>query len=214
MTARQRRLLSASLGAGLLLLLLLIVSLDNVFEFAEPQVFEMREVSIYQPPPPPPPPPQDSESSSLAGSAINLARTANIVALDMMDLDVKVEAGGAGDFGAGGWGIGEGIGAGLETFDLSELDSAPVVIGAPPIVYPEEAVDQGVAEFLVRVHILIDEEGRTYLVRIVENPFPSFSVDLQTYVSAVIFTPPKRFGVAVRAEYLWPLRIRQPTDSP
>ena len=213
MKSRQRRVASAISGATLVLLLLAIVALNNRFQPPAPEVFELREVSMYTPPPPPPPQRRDEQSSTLAGSAINLARNTNIVSLDMLTLEVRLAAGGMGDLGSGAWGIGDGIGQGLQTFDLSELDSAPTVIGSPPIVYPSAAVDQGITEFVVQVHILIDEEGRTHLMRIVENPFPSFNIDLRQYVSGVVFTAPRRLGLTVRAEYLWPLRIRQPEDE-
>jgi hypothetical protein len=105
-------------------------------------------------------------------------------------------------------------GAALETFSLSELDSTPVVMGAPPIVYPQDAIDDGVDEFEVLVQIQIDQEGRTFPIRIVENPYPSFELDLYDFVSGVVFSPPTRLGVPVRAEYLWPIGIRQSMNRP
>jgi outer membrane biosynthesis protein TonB len=87
-------------------------------------------------------------------------------------------------------------------------------MGAPPIIYPQEAIDEGVNEFEVLVQILIDQEGRTVPIRIVRNPYPSFEGDLHDFVSNVVFSPPTRLGVPVRAEYLWPIGIRQSMSRP
>jgi hypothetical protein len=209
MTGPQRRWLSVVLGAGLVLLLMVITSFDDRHRLEPQETFELREVRIYEPPPPPPPPPPDFQGSRRAGPAMSLAPHETAIVLDIMELDVKLAVGELGDLGAGGWGIGDGAGAGLEIVSLAELDSAPAVMGSPVLVYPKEAIDLGITEFEVLVHILIDEEGRTYPIRIVDNPFPSFREDLERYVSGVVFSPPTRLGVPVRTEYLWPLLIRQ-----
>lgn len=209
MTARRPRWLSALLGTGLLAGLLAIVSFDHRYRpEPPPETIPLTEVRLYEPPPPPPPVPPDQRDSARAGPALALAQIETPVALEIMDLDVELAIGGLGDLGLGGSGFGDGAGAAFEIVALSELDRAPIVTGAPPIVYPEDVLAQGVEEFVVRVHILLNELGRARLIRIVENPFPSYGPEIEDFVSQVIFSPPTRLGIPVRAEYLWPLLIR------
>lgn len=208
MTARRRRLLSAILGTGLLALLLVIVSFDHRARRDPPEMVPLTEVLMYEPPPPPPPVPQDFRDSGRAGPALSLAQNEMPIELEIMDLDVELAIGQLGDLGLGGTGFGDGAGAGFGTVALSDLDTGPIVTGAPPIPYPEDVLAQGVTEFVVRVHVFINEEGRAQLVRIVENPYPSYGDEIEEFVADVIFSPPTRLGIPVRAEYIWPLLIR------
>jgi hypothetical protein len=136
-----------------------------------------------------------------------------------MQLDVQLAAAelGApnlGGFGRGfGVGIGDGTGDGtgsgaeIELVTLSELDQQPVVVSAPVFAYPQEMAARGVAVFDVKFHILIDEEGRTYPIAVIENPFPALQSELLEFASKVRFSPPTRLGVPTRTEYLWPVRF-------
>ena len=66
-----------------------------------------------------------------------------------------------------------------------------------------------IEEFELKFHILIDEEGRTYPLAIIESPFPALSAEFLDYASKVRFTPPTRLGIPVRTEYLWPVKIKR-----
>lgn len=210
MTPLKRRWLSAALGLGLMLALVCVLWLDGQLQLDPPEVVALTEVNIYDPPPPPPePPPRDVSSSRRSGPALSRALQNQSIELELMDLEVALALGDLGDLGTGGWGIGDGVGEGLEAVDLSALDTAPVLMGSPPIVYPDVAIEQGVEEFEVIVQILVDEEGRTYPLRILQNPFPSFNQDIMEFASGVIFSPPTRLGLPVRTEYAWPLLIKR-----
>jgi hypothetical protein len=135
-----------------------------------------------------------------------------------MKLDVQFSAtigelnlGGLGQgIGVGnGDGTGDGSGTGFGLVTLSELDQEPTVVSAPVFVYPKLASEQGLAEFQLQFHVLIDEEGRTTPLAIVQNPFPSLTRDFLDYASRVRFTPPTRLGIPVRTEYLWPVKVKQ-----
>ena len=213
MTPRRRRWLSALLGSGLLLVLLTIVSLDGLYRPEPPEAAVVREVQMYEPPPPPPPPPAVRPASSSSLSQLTVASPDQRIALEVMDLDVDLPAGQLGSLGTGFSGLGEGTGSGFDIVSLDHLDELPMVVQASALVYPEEAVERGIDEFQVFVHVLIDEEGRAYPVRVVQNPIPSFEQELVAYMSQVRFSPPTRLGVPVRTEYLWPLLIRRPRGN-
>ena len=222
MTARQRRWLAVALGTGLVALLLVLAGLDNLYRPEPREATATRAVELYEPPPPAPPParPSDSRSGGSAGRSLTLDSARAPVALNMMQLDVKLPVaeiaalnlGGLGDgLGVGtGDGTGDGSGVGFGLVTLSELDQVPTVVSAPVFAYPDEAAERGLAEFELQFHILIDEQGRTYPLGIVQNPFPSLTPQFMDYASKVRFTPPTRLGIPVRTEYLWPLKVNEP----
>jgi hypothetical protein len=212
---RNRRILASCLGTLLLFILLLLASLEGGTEVERPPKIRMHEVRVYKPPPPPPPPPMEQNSQDSPMPSLTRANDEDPVKLDFMPLEVNMDAIGVSGFGTGGPGGvgGDGLGMGWGvwgTVALPELDNIPMVISAPPLGYPPEVEDQGVLEFRVRLHIIIDEEGRTYPVRILRNPFPSINKKILEFASEVLFTPPTKQGVPVRAEYEWPLLINKP----
>jgi hypothetical protein len=220
MTLRKRRWLAGSLGTGLVLLLVSLAYLDTLGDPEAPERLVLTDVTTYQAPPPPPPPPARPNNARRGGSTGELlpSESSRAPVLDVMQLDVRFAAV-VGEMNLGGLGKGIGVGSGDGTGDgsgggfglvtLSELDQQPTVVSAPVFVYPKEAVDRGIAEFELRFHILIDEEGRTYPIAIVQNPFPALSTEFLDYVARVRFTPPTRLGIPVRTEYLWPIKIKQ-----
>ena len=218
MTLRKRRWLAGSLGTGLVLLLLLVAYLDTLGDPSGPERLVLTDVTTYQAPPPPPPPPprpREARSGGSTGAFLPLD-TSRAPVLDVMQLDVQFAArvgelslGGLGQgIGAGsGDGTGDGAGFGLAT--LAELDQVPMVVYAPVFPYPDEASARGLAEFDLRYHMLIDEEGRGYPIALLQNPFPSLSNEFLEWASKVRFTPPTRLGIPVRAEYSWPVKSRR-----
>jgi protein TonB len=219
---RNRRLLAPCLGTLLLIVLLLLASLDVEYEVEPRPKISLHEVRMYSPPPPPPPPPMEQNAQSSPMPSLALGNVEDPVDMGGMglDLDIKLDgivgygAGGPGGFGTGGGpgGFGDGLGGGGEwgTVSLPELDNIPMVRSAGIISYPKEAIDQNILEFRVLLHIIIDEVGRTYPVRILRNPFPSMNEEIMKFAAGVLFTPPTRLGTPVRAEYAWPLLIKKP----
>jgi hypothetical protein len=217
---RKRRWLAGSLGTGLVLLLLLIAYLDTVGDPGAPQRLVLTDVTTYEAPPPPPPPPprpKDARSGGSTGAFLPLD-TSRAPVLDVMQLDVRFAArvgelnlGGLGrGIGVGsGDGTGDGTGTGLGLATLAELDQVPMVVSAPVFPYPNEATARGLAEFDLRYAILIDEEGRAYPIAMVQNPFPASSSEFLEWASRVRFSPPTRLGIPVRAEYVWPVKIKR-----
>ena len=214
MNAARRRWLSTVLAAGLMLALVLIVVFDDFNSASPPRTVVLREVQTYEPPPPPPPPPTPLREAGSPGPSVMLASRTDPVVLKTMNVDVALPTVGVSSLAAGGGGFGAGFGKGsgndLGLVSLSELDELPRVVSAPPFPFPKEAIEQGVKRFRVMFHILIDEQGRTYPVEIVENPFPSSQKELNRFASEVRFSPPTRLGVPVRTEYLWPVLFSHP----
>lgn len=222
MTRRQRRWLAGALGTGLLTLLLLLAAFDNLYRPEPREAVTVRAVELYEPPPPPPPPPARRSNARAGGSTgvvLTLERSQAPVPLDLMQLDVQLTAVTVGAMNLGGFGRGFGVGIGDGTGDgsglgfdfavLAELDQQPVVVSAPVFPYPQEAVERGITEFDLRYRIIIDEEGRTYPLALIQNPFPSLNSEFLEWASRVRFSPPTRLGIPVRTEYTWPVKVKQ-----
>lgn len=222
MTVRQRRSVAASLATGLVLALVFIASFDLSGNKTKPERFVLTEVTTFEAPPPPPAPPPRPNSRPAGGSTGNeptLRSSRAPVSLDTMNLNVQFAAAEIGNLniaglGKGiGLGIGDGVGNGTGTgyglAGVSELDQVPMVVSAPVFAYPKEATERGLTEFDLRYHIIIDEQGRTYPVALVENPFPSLNAQFMAYAAQVRFSPPTRLGIPVKTEYVWPVKIKR-----
>lgn len=197
----------------------MVASFNSGTDFEAPPRITLHKVQMYSEPPKPPPPPMKKQGDpgsplpSLVLANVEKPVKLEVMNLEVLDLEGDIAVGGKGGFGIGGSGDGFGAGGGgWDTVGFSELDRIPIVRIAPTMSYPKEASDRNVQEFKVVVHIIIDEEGRAYPVRILQNPFPSVNDDLVKFVSGVRFTPPVKLGVPVKAEYAWPLIFKKPLD--
>jgi hypothetical protein len=222
MTVRQRRSVAASLATGLVLALVFVASFDLSGNKTKPERFVLTEVATFQAPPPPPPPPPRPSNSPSGGSSGNeptLRASRAPVSLETMNLNVQFAAAEVGNLNIAGLGNGIGLGVGDGTGDgngsgfglagISELDQVPMVVSAPVFAYPAEATARGLTEFAIKYHIMIDEQGRTYPIALVENPFPSLNAEFMAFAAQVRFSPPTRLGIPVKVEYVWPVKIRR-----
>ena len=222
MTVRQRRWVAASLATGLVLVLVFIASFDLSGNQTKPERFVLTEVATFEAPPPPPPPPPRPSNSPSGGSSGNepiLRSSRAPISLDTMKLDIQFAAAEVGNLNIAGLGngiglgvgdgVGNGSGSGYGLAGIGELDQVPMVVSAPPFAYPGEAMARGLTEFDLKYHILIDEQGRTYPIALVENPFPSLTAQFMAYAAQVRFSPPTRLGIPVKTEYVWPVKIKR-----
>jgi hypothetical protein len=179
-------------------------------------------VTTFEAPPPPPPPParpSNSPGGGSTGAQLTLRSSRAPISLDKMNLDIQFAAAEVGDLNIAGLGngiglgtgdgFGNGSGSGFGLAGVSELDQVPMVVSAPAFPYPKEATELGLAEFDLKYHIVIDEQGRTYPIALVENPFPSLNAQFMAYAAQVRFSPPTRLGIPVKTEYVWPVKIKR-----
>jgi len=216
-----RRLLAMASAVALLVALLLLSSLGVVREPPPKQPTVLENVRLYVPPTPPPGP-EPVEPNDRAGSAgtlqVNIPR--RDVELGLMKLDtraaaaVQVPSG----YGLGGLldaGIGRGAGNGAgdfaggipAVFAVNQLDAMPMVISAPPVNFLglDRLRRLNISELRVMFQVLVDEEGHTHPVRIIQSPYPELEGQLMEYAARTVFTPPLHLGRPVKAEYLWPV---------
>ena len=206
MNASKRYTLSIILSIALLLLLVLLISLDALLEAAPPATLTMREIQVAAPPPPPPPPMQNKASATDPVVDLAVSSIESPVALLEMDIDIAIPTGEL--FGTGSGDFQQDLSIDWQGFDLAQLDAAPTLINSPVLTYPDRSLLRGIKTFEVKLHILIDESGQAYLIRVIENPHPIFKKNIESYVSRVRFTPPTMSGISVKAEFMWPVRIQ------
>lgn len=204
-TALARSLLATLLAALLLALLVIAVSLGGAAQRPLEAVLRLQEVQLYQPPPPPPPPLTRSAAAAAAQPRLQLATPQAAVQLETLPLVIELDGSSTASAGQGFGGLVEGLGTGLPTVGLSELDSQPMVINAPLMAYPRHLAERGIQRFQVEFHIIIDEQGNTLPVRLLQNPYPELEPELMEFARQTRFSPPLRLGVAVRTEYRWPV---------
>lgn len=201
-----RQLQAVLLALLLLAVLVFVLSFDGSLLRAPEPVLRLQEVQLYQPPPPPPPQAR-SAASAAARPRLELATPAAAVQLETMPLLIELDGSGDALAGQGFGGLVEGLGTGLPTVGLSELDSQPAVLNAPTMPYPRHLAERGIKRFEVLFHIIVDEQGNTLPVRLLQNPYPELEDELLDFARRTRFSPPLRLGVAVRAEYQWPVVI-------
>jgi hypothetical protein len=214
-----RRLLATALAAVLLVALLLLSSLGVVREPPAKKPTVIEDVQIYVPPQPPPAP-ELLKANERGGSAgtLQVRIPRRDVELGLMKLDTSVAGAVRAPSGYGlGAALGAGLGAGIGNgtgngehgvqivFAADQLDSMPMVLSAPLWNFSDRIRRMHVSQIRVVFHIIVDEEGHTHPVRIVDAPSVDFQKELMDYAARTVFTPPLHQGKPVRAQYLWPV---------
>ncbi|WDT85744.1 energy transducer TonB [Alteromonas sp. 009811495] len=92
-------------------------------------------------------------------------------------------------------------------FALNELDSTPTLLTPIKVHFPKRLKKQGVSKVLVKLDVLIDEQGHVELVDIVENPHHELNKEIVRFVKNSRFTSPSKEDAAVKARFIWPVLI-------
>lgn len=160
---------------------------------------EERQEDEPPPPPPEPEPPQEPPPPTLADAPqpMNLS----------VSLDVAFGSGGAyaGALPAGLLGGGSQT-AGLDAFDVAELEKRPEVLAAVPPMHPDALRKAGV-EGSVSVLFVVDEAGRVQDPRIERSSRPEFEKPALDALRRWRFRPGMKDGQPVRTFVRQPIRF-------
>ncbi|MBL9136019.1 MAG: energy transducer TonB [Verrucomicrobiales bacterium] len=201
---------SLSIAAGITALIFAVIPFSHVV--AKPsRVLELRKTSVTDMPPPqaeepPPPPEQESKAEDIAPPvAPDVAPPAAPL---MADLDVAVGGGGyLPGFVTGSGPSTEDMGAGLDTFDVSELERRPEPVSQVAPTYPAE-LRKAKIEGTVTLVFLLSEEGRVEDPRVEASSRPEFEKPAVEAVKRWRFKPGMKDGQAVRTHMRLPIRFR------
>lgn len=200
------------LRAGLLSLSVLMLALFTLWlghwlPAKVPTKITLREVKMVLPPPPPPPPPPAQHQVvetpvSLqiqgAGPAIPLIEVKQNIEPIKPEIPVI-------DTHNTQW---QSLEIDWNAFDLNQLDGFPNLLTPLRITFPKSLSRRGVTRVLVKLDVVIDEQGQVTLVDIIENPHPELTTEIQRLVRNSRFSAPKKDGQPVRARFIWPVEIK------
>lgn len=205
---RRLMALLMALASTAALLALLKLS-ENSDRPAEPQLI-VRKVNVAAPPPPPPPPPlqQPSNNNSTAldlsfnadgqAMAISFKASKATVQLKLPKPPNKL-------LSRPDWNIN--LKQDWQTFGLGDLDQLPRLLTPIRVDFPDSLKRRGINKALAKLHILIDESGQVFLKNISQLDYPELKPGLRQAVQQARFTSPKKSGLAVKAEFIWPVEL-------
>ncbi len=171
-----------------------------------PEKIEVREVSLTLPPPPPPLPPLQQQvvetpiSLQIQGAGAAIPQLDVVKKIDPIKPDVPVI-----DFRETQW---QSLDVNWDAFDLNQLDGLPNLLTQLRVKFPKILSRQGITRVLVKLDVVIDEQGQVTLVNVVENPHPELMGEIQRLVRNSHFTAPQKDNQAVRARFIWPVEIK------
>ena len=97
----------------------------------------------------------------------------------------------------------------LSSFALNELDQQPHLMTPLNIQFTARMQSSGVKKVEVKLHVVIDTNGKVHLKNIKKNPYPELNPAIKKLVSKARFSAPQRQGKNVQAEFIWPLVLKE-----
>ncbi|REL26907.1 hypothetical protein DXX93_10220 [Thalassotalea euphylliae] len=192
--------------------LMAILIINNRSDLTKPDTLLVQPLEQVAVLPPPPPPPtvkeltqpqtlkldlrQSSQGPSLKLSKINIKLTKpQLAAPEILDFTPEFDS--------------KAIAAALTGFALNELDQQPRLTTPLEIRFTSKMKGAGVKQVKVKLHVVIEIDGKVHLKAIKENPYPELNIAIKQLTKKARFTAPKRQGKAVRAEFIWPLVLKE-----
>lgn len=205
----MRRIISIVLAAACLTVLLTVIQLSKSTHSQTKEDLVVRQVSVALPPPPPPPA-QEQQQVNNSGVDIDFSFNAQGLALKMAEQNVKVR-----EIKVEKPPIDSLTQVNLnidwtpdwQAFGLDQLDQRPQLLTPIRVSFPHRLYQRGVNKALVKLLVMIDEQGQVHLQQITQLKYPELKPSLQQAISQARFTPPKMDGKLVKAEFIWPLEL-------
>lgn len=172
---------------------------------SDPKI-EIREIAIAIPPPPPPPPVVQQQvidapvSVQVQGSGpsiqlVEITKSIDVAKPEPLKFEMRPTE----------W---QSLEIDWDALGLDQLDGFPTLLTPLRINFPRSLSRKGIDKVLVKLDILIDEQGSITLINIVENPYPELVSEIQKLVRNSRFTAPKKDNQNARARFIWPVEIK------
>lgn len=157
-----------------------------------------------EPPPPEPPPPPEEEPEEIE----DLEETPP--QLDLRSLEAALNPGLGDAVGnVGGFDLFEvrpNAAAEMQIFQIGDLDRPPKRLRGVNPPYPRDMQRQKITG-MVRLVLLIDEEGYVDVLEVLQTPHPGFIKPVTEAVETWQFESPRKDGKKVKARYVLPLNF-------
>lgn len=167
----------------------------------------IRKIDIATTPPPPPPP---KNSQQVEQTELTMKVSGEGAAMDISELSVEPEL----DIikpdtieisqNQTQWEMPE---IDWDAYNLNDLDGKPALLTPIKVHFPKRLKRKGVTKVVVKLDVMIDEQGKVTLIDIVENPHHELDREIKRFVSASKFTAPFKENEPVRARFIWPVVI-------
>lgn len=173
----------------------------------------VRTIDMRLPPPPPPPPPvqpkqdtsqTESASIDLAGldSQVTMSYTAKPrINRNRMDRIEQPE------FEISTLDMRKTLSVQFPVVGVKSLDAMPKIVSSKLVPIPRELRRRGITRVEAKVEIIIVENGRAYIKKIVDPVYPEMVEPIREYIEHVRFTAPTQSGNPVQAEYLFEMHF-------
>lgn len=196
---------------GLSVAVLLFVLLLLWFAQFSQQIIEdkviVREVAMMSLPPPPPPPIAVSKpiatplTVNISGAGVEMQRVeikvktqVNIQRPDAPQVTLSTP-----DL--------QNTAINWHAFSLNDLDDLPRLLTSIKAVLPKSLSRNVVEKFIVKLDVMIDEQGRVSLIEVVTSPYPELKPEIDRIVKTSRFSAPKKDQQIVRARFIWPIEF-------
>lgn len=192
------------------LMALLIV--NNRRDVAQPGQVMVRPVEIVAALPEPPPPKKTSQSAQSQTLKLDLRHPGSGPSLTLAKSQVKISKTKIAPPKLDNFTPNFDIT--LNAFDLSgfalnELDQQPQLMTPLNIAFTAQMKNSGVKKIMVKLHVVIDSQGKVHLKKIKENPYPQLNSAIRQLTQKARFSAPLRQGKSVQAEFIWPLVLKE-----
>jgi hypothetical protein len=193
-------------------LLMVLLVLNNRRDASESNQLMVQPIDLVAVLPPPPPPKNMSKTSlpqtlkldlRHQGQGPSLALAKSTIKIAKPEIDAPVLDNLTPDFDIS-----------LTAFDLSgfalnELDQQPQLMTPLHIEFTAQMKRSGVKRLTVKLHVVIDINGKVHLKNIKENPYPQLNLAIRKLTQKARFSAPQRQGKNVQAEFIWPLVLKE-----
>ena len=204
------RLLAFGLSVLLLGSALLLMWYARQFQPPSEQKLLLRPLDLTTlptpPPPPPPSPPQPVNTAPTLDLQVSSSSAVQIAAPDIQLVKPKLELSAPQPQRQQlQW---QPLQIEISAFSLDQLDALPVLQTPLNAVFPRSLSRQGIKKALVKLDILIDEQGKLTLLNILENPYPELRPEIERIVRSSRFSVPTKGTAAVSARFIWPVEFK------
>jgi protein TonB len=201
----KQQLQASMLSLGILSAALFTLWLGHLIPDQLPETLEIRELTLA-PPTPPPIPPQSQQTS--IDTSVSIDIQGNGAIMPMLEIKpiitpqkpdaplIKKQQ--------SQW---QSLEVNWDSFNLNQLDALPTLLTPVRITFPKSLIRQGIKRALVKLDVMINEQGQVSLINIVKNSHPELISEIQRLVRNTRFTAPTKDSQTVRARFIWPVEI-------
>ncbi|MFA3791889.1 energy transducer TonB [Aliiglaciecola sp. SL4] len=200
--------LSLFISIVMLSIALLIMWMSDWLKAQTDETLVVRTVStVNLPPPPPPPPPQQTQEISQANVELQVqgeGASMPVIEFDVKSIDSLKPQEVHIDPLNTQW---QSLEVDWNAVGIESLDSVPTLLTPLVVDFPKSLQRRGITKTLVKLDVMIDEEGQVTLINVASNSYPELNPEIRKLVRKSRFSPPQKDNEPARARFIWPIEI-------